>query len=145
MDVTTSHVLVPLDGSPLADEALTHALETFDCRITVLNVITPIDGTMSEGSKLGIDQERRESAHKRADELIESARERADSFDQSIETGVETGEPAETILGFVGDNDVDHIVMGSHGGSSGALTRRLLGTVTTAVVGEAPFPVTIVR
>jgi nucleotide-binding universal stress UspA family protein len=36
-----SHVLVPLDGSPLADEALTQALELFDCRVTVLNVVTP--------------------------------------------------------------------------------------------------------
>ena len=38
-----SHVLVPLDGSPLADAALEEAMETYDCRITVLNVVTPID------------------------------------------------------------------------------------------------------
>ncbi|MFW6321924.1 MAG: universal stress protein, partial [Halohasta sp.] len=34
-----SHVLVPMDGSPLADEALSHALATFDCRVTVLNIV----------------------------------------------------------------------------------------------------------
>ncbi len=43
-----SHVLVPLDGSPLADEALTYAMDTFDCRITVLNVVAPLDTGMSE-------------------------------------------------------------------------------------------------
>ena len=38
-----THLLVPLDGSPLADEALTYALETFDCQITVPNVVAPLD------------------------------------------------------------------------------------------------------
>jgi len=41
-------VLVPLDGSPLADDALTHALAAFDCRVTVPNVVTPLDTGISE-------------------------------------------------------------------------------------------------
>jgi len=53
------HVLVPLDGSPLAESALTHAVETFDCRVTVLNVVTPVDGPMSEGGVIGADDAER--------------------------------------------------------------------------------------
>lgn len=143
--MTTSHVLVPLDGSKLADEALEHALETFDCRITVLNVVTPLDGGMSEGSVVGIDDERREQALDRADELVETARERGDSVDRAVETAVETGDPAEAILAYVEAHDVDHVVMGSHGEDGGELRRRLLGTVSTAVLGEVSVPVTIVR
>ncbi len=56
--MTLTHVLVPLDGSPLADEALTYALETFDCRITVLNVVAPLDTGMSEGGVLEPDADR---------------------------------------------------------------------------------------
>jgi len=140
-----SHVLVPLDGSPLADDALAHALETFDCRITVLNVVTPLDSSMSEGGVLEPGEERREEARERAERLVESARETAAGLDRSVETVVESGDPAETILATAEDLDADQIVMGGHGGERSDIGRRLLGTVATTVVGEAPVTVTVVR
>jgi len=140
-----SHVLVPLDGSPLADDALAHALETFDCRVTVLNVVTPLDAPMSEGGVLEPGDERESEALDRAERLVDRARERAAERDRNVETVVETGDPAETILEFVGSHDVDHVVMGGHGGDRSAVARRLLGTVATTVVGEAPVSVTVVR
>jgi nucleotide-binding universal stress UspA family protein len=140
-----SHVLVPMDGSPLSGDALEHALETFDCRLTVLNVVTPLDRRMSEGGIIGSDEDRLEAARERAERVVGDARERAEAAGQPVETAVETGEPAETILGFVEDRDVDHVVMGGHGGERGRVARRLLGTTATAVVGEAPVSVTVVR
>lgn len=143
--MTPSHVLVPLDGSPLADDALVYALEVFDCRITVLNVVTPIDAEMSEGGILEPEPPRLEEATERAERLIERAEASADTADRTIETAIETGEPAETILAFVEASDVDQVVMGSHGGPRTGIVRRLLGTVATTVTGEAPVPVTVVR
>ena len=140
-----SHVLVPLDGSPLADEALVHALETFDCRVTVLNVVTTLDKGMSESGVLEADASRKESARDRADRLVERAERRAADSDRTVETAVETGDPAETILEFVESNDVDQVVMGGHGGERHEIARRLLGTVATKVVSEAPVTVTVVR
>ena len=140
-----SHVLVPLDGSPLADEALERALELFDCRVTVLNVVTPIDESMSESGILEPDEDRREDAHERAEQVVERARRRAADADRTVETAVVTGDPAEAILEYVADNDVDHVVMGGHGGERSGIARRLLGTVSTRVVGEAPVTVTVVR
>lgn len=140
-----SHVLVPLDGSPLAGKAFKQALELFDCRVTVLNVVTPIDATMSEGGILAPDEERRESARERSQHVIEKARAQAADSDRDIETVVETGNPADSILAYVDAHDVDHIVMGGHGGARNAIARRLLGTVATTVVGEAPVTVTVVR
>ncbi|MEA1931745.1 MAG: universal stress protein [Euryarchaeota archaeon] len=139
------HVLVPLDGSPLADEALAHALAVFDCRITVLNIVTPIDAGMSEGGVLEPDESRAAAAHERAERLIEQAKPEASVADRSVDTAVETGDPAEAIVEYAEAHDVDHIVMGGHGGDRGELTRRLLGTVATAVLGEAPVTVTVVR
>ena len=139
------HVLVPLDGSPLADDALAHALETFDCRVTVLNVVAPVDTAMSEGGVLEPGADRRQTASQRADRLIERARERAASADRTVESAVETGDPADAILAHVEEHDVDHVVMGGHGGDRSAVARRLLGTVATAVVGEASVTVTVVR
>jgi nucleotide-binding universal stress UspA family protein len=140
-----SHVLVPLDGSPLADEALDHALETYDCRITVVNVVQPLDAGMSEGGVLAADDDRLAAARERAEALVDGARDRAAAADRTVATTVETGDPAETILALVESADVDHVVMGGHGGTRNELTRRLLGTVATAVVGEAPVSVTVVR
>ena len=140
-----THVLVPLDGSPLADAALTHALETFDCRVTVLNVVTPLDDGMSEGGLVGAGEERRQQAHERAQRLVDRAERTATDLDRAVETAVDTGDPAETILAFVDGTDVDHIVMGGHGRDESTLVDRLLGTVATAVVSEAPVTVTVVR
>lgn len=140
-----SHVLVALDGSPLADDALEFALEVFDCRVTVLTVVTPLDADMSEGGVLEPGEGRLEAAEERAERVIERARDRAAAVDRTVETAVETGNPAEAILASVEASDVDHVVMGGHGGSESGTLRRLLGTVTTAVVGEAAVPVTVVR
>jgi nucleotide-binding universal stress UspA family protein len=139
-----THVLVPLDGSPLSDEALGHALETFDCRVTVLNVVTPVDASMSEGGVIEAGEDRVEAARERAEALVGRARDRA-AADRVVDTAVRTGDPAETILEFVDAGDVDHVVMGGHGGERTDLARRLLGTVATTVVGEAPVTVTVVR
>lgn len=140
-----THVLVPLDGSPLADAALAEALALFDCRVTVLNVVTPLDAGMSEGGILDAGEERRESAHDRAERLVERARDRAAEADRTVDTVVRSGDPAETILDYVDEHDIDRIVMGGHGGERNAVARRLLGTVATTVVGEAAVTVTVVR
>jgi nucleotide-binding universal stress UspA family protein len=140
-----SQVLVPLDGSPLADEALATALDLFDCQVTVLNVVTPIDAKMSEGGVIEPGEDRRESAAERAERLVERARTQAAEADRTVETAVESGDPADAILEFADDNDVDHVVMGGHGGERSEIARRLLGTVATKVVAEAPVTVTVVR
>jgi nucleotide-binding universal stress UspA family protein len=139
------HVLVPLDGSPLADDALVEALETYDCPVTVLNVVTPLDAGMSEGGVLEPGAERQADARERANDLIERAERRAAAEGREIDTLVETGDPADTILEAVAELDVDHVVMGGHGGERNELARRLLGTVATSVVSEAPVSVTVVR
>lgn len=140
-----SHVLVPLDGSPLAEEAFRQALELFECQVTVLNVITPIDAAMSEGGVLEPGDDRIEDARERADKLVERAKAQATEPDRPIETAIETGDPADAILEYVTAHGVDHVVMGGHGSEGSDTARRLLGTVATSVVGEAPVTVTVVR
>lgn len=140
-----SHVLVPLDGSPLADEALVHALDLFEAEITVLNVVTPIDAAMSESGVLEVDASREAAARDRAERLVERARRQAAEAGRQVATVVEEGEPAETIIEYAQAQEVEHIVMGGHGGTRDDLRRRLLGTVATSVVGKAPVSVTVIR
>lgn len=140
-----SHVLVPLDGSPLAEAALAHALETFDVEVTVLNVVTPVDATMSESGVIEGESGREATAHARAEAVIEDATRRASEAGRTVETAVQTGDPAETIIEYVAAHDVDHVVMGGHGNDRHEVTARLLGTVATRVVTETPVTVTVVR
>lgn len=140
-----SHVLVPLDGSPLADDALQYALDTFDCRITVLNVVTPLDAAMSEGGVLEAGEERTDAAHRRSERVIDRAVQQAADRNRTVEPAVESGQPAEVILEYTENHDVDQVVMGGHGGERSRMARRLLGTVSTAVVGEAAVSVTVIR
>lgn len=145
MSLSPSHALVPLDGSPLADEALLHALTVLDCQVTVLNVVTPLDAGMSEGGVLEADGSRQAAERERANQLVERASEQAAAENRTVETAVESGDPAETIAAYVEEHDVDHVVIGGHGGDQGELTRRVLGTVTTGVLAETSVTVTVVR
>ena len=55
---------------------------------------------------------------------------------------LEEGDPAELIVDFARENQVDHLIMGARGASA---RRRYLGSVSSKVVAEAPCSVTVVR
>lgn len=86
-----THVLVVLDGSPQAEAALEHALAEFDCRVTVLNVITPVDAGMSEGSILEPDDEREREARERAEWLAREADATAPTIEPVVANAAGTG------------------------------------------------------
>jgi len=140
-----AHILVPIDGSPQSDAALEYALEEFEtAQITVLNVIDPIEaGYTSQATVPGYSEEWFEQSKTAADELFEDAQEVASGHDVELETATEVGRPSRTIVSYAEDNDIDHIVIGSHGRSG--VTRILLGSVAENVVRRSPVPVTIVR
>jgi protein-serine/threonine kinase len=55
---------------------------------------------------------------------------------------LEGPDPASTVVDFVRDNHVDHVVIGARGASP---LRRYLGSVSAHVVAESPCTVTVVR
>jgi nucleotide-binding universal stress UspA family protein len=138
-------ILVPIDGSEQSREALEYALEQFsDADIAVINVIDPIEaGYTAQATVPGYSEEWFEQAKDSAEELFEEAQETADEYDHDLDTATEVGRPSRTIVDYAEDNDVDHIVIGSHGRSG--VSRILLGSVAESVVRRSPVPVTIVR
>ncbi|MFC7153908.1 universal stress protein [Halomarina halobia] len=138
------HVLIPLDGSEPAEEALEHAMEVFpDARLTLLTVIDPSSGFATGASAPGTAEVWYETVRERAEERLAEARERAESRGATVETVIETGRPAATIVDYAEKNGVDGIVMGSHGRRG--VSRLLLGSVAEAVVRHSSVPVTVVR
>lgn len=142
-----AHVLVPVDESDLADAALTHTFEHHpDAVVTVLHVIDPAElvayGGMEGGAMINYD-EIQSQQEERAEELFRDARRRAEEHGIELETALVTGRPAHSILEFVDENDIDHVVIGSHG-RTGA-KRVLLGSVAETVIRRSRVPVTVVR
>jgi len=132
-------LLVPVDGSEPAREALRYALETFsDPSVTVLNVRGGAE------SRPVTDHDEWEARQReRAEEVFGPAREIAAEHGAEIETAMEHGEAAKRIVAYTEEHDVDAIVMGTRG-REGA-SRLLLGSVAETVVRRAPVPVTVVR
>lgn len=143
-------VLVPYDDSPMADRAFEQALADYpDAELRLLHVIdfaSASYGVPAEGGTVDYLETWEKSVRKRADTWFTAARATAadhETFAGSIETQVETGPPARTIVRVADDIGADYIVMGSHG-RSGA-SRILLGSVAESVTRRAPCPVLIVR
>jgi len=135
-------VLVPVDGSTPSDNALAHALEQFpDAEITALYVMDPVDGATVWGP--GSVDDWLSAAEQRSESVLEAATESASRSGTDLGTDSTVGRPANAIVEYAVEGDVDHIVIGSHGRDG--LSRVLLGSVAETVVRRAPIPVTVVR
>ncbi|MFH5799891.1 universal stress protein [Haladaptatus sp. CMAA 1911] len=136
-------ILVPVDGSEQATEALSYALEEFPgAEIGVINVIDPIDvGYTSTVGMPGYSEEWYEESKENAEAVFEEARELADEHGVTLTTKTEVGQPAQTIVDYA--EEFDQIIMGSHGRSG--VSRILLGSVAETVVRRSSVPVTVVR
>lgn len=137
-------VLVGFDGSPLSERALTYAIETFpDASVTAIYVIDPIDSVIDvEAGGLSVAEGWYENAKERATGIHATAANLAAERNVELETVTETGNPAGSILDYAAENDVDRIVVGSHGRSG--IDRALLGSVAERVTRRARVPVTVV-
>lgn len=137
------NILLPIDGSVQSQDAVEYAVSQFDPgEITLLHVIDPIEaGYSATASVPGYSEEWYEHQTEEAEALFEEVIESLDG--EEVETEIVVGRPSRTIVEYAEDNDIDHIVMGSHGRSG--VTRILLGSVAEAVVRRSPVPVTIVR
>jgi nucleotide-binding universal stress UspA family protein len=145
----TENVLVPIDGSPLSHEALRHALEAFpDTGVTVLYVIDLFGS--DAGGEIGSayeplmgSDEWYGQAEERAEELLDEAEAIAEEHGRDVATVSEIGTPERIIVDFAGEEDIDHVVLGTHG--RGDEDRPLYGSTAETVARRAPVPVTIVR
>lgn len=136
-------ILVPLDDSDPARAALEHALETFpEADVTVLHVVNPSVSAYQSDAPYNFPRAV-ELEEEKAEALFETVRELAAEHGGSIETETVVGSPPRGIVEFAEENDVDGIVLGSHGRSG--VSRVLLGSVAEQVVRRAQVPVTVVR
>ncbi|MCU4800887.1 universal stress protein [Halobacteria archaeon HArc-gm2] len=140
-----SEILVPMDDSEHAEEALKYALDNHpDANVTVLHVVGVPSMMMGEATALALEDDVDEASAERADTVFERAREIADERGRAVDTVVDSGHPARNIVERA--EEYDAIVIGAHGEDwQRAAHRFLVGNVAETVSKRSPVPVTIVR
>ena len=137
------NVLVPVDGSDPSLAALEHTcIQYTDATITALyvsDVSTGQNRFISGGSF----REWKEIEERQAEELFERVHGRTEEFDVAIETVHDFGDPLRFIVSYAEENDVDTIVIGSHGRDG--VSQLALGSVAERVVRQALMPVVVVK
>jgi nucleotide-binding universal stress UspA family protein len=142
------HILIPLDGSTLAESVLKAALnlgEVMDARYTLLRVVSPPSAwpPHHEPGRVAYDPLIRKAEAKAQDYLdgvADNLRERGLNVQTRVAIGLK---PAPVILSEATAAGADLIALATHG--RGRLPRIILGSVADKVVRGASTPVLVFR
>jgi nucleotide-binding universal stress UspA family protein len=139
------NILVAVDGSPHADQALTHAIDLAQsehARLTLMTAVVAPPSLAYLGASGSAASTLTQGAEADAQAILLRARERIPS-DVSVTT-ILSSEPVDTaLIREIKDGDHDLVVMGSRG--RGAVRSALLGSVSHYVLHHSPVPVLIVH
>ncbi len=136
-------ILVPLDGSVNADEALQEAIQLsryFGSQITLLTVVNNSNWLAASGS---ISYDFKKDYRERAEKLLAQGSEVAEKAGIQTESVVKTGIPKNEIVSYAKEHAVNLIVIGKSGAD--AINRMLIGSTTAYVVRNAPVRVLVVN
>lgn len=134
-------VLVPTDGSEHAQIALERGVEIAAETGATLDLLSVVHVThYGTGSETDALVDHLEENTKRG---LEAAAERAATNGVDVRTAVTVGTVHREISAYAETEDIDLLVMGTHGRSDP--DRELLGSVTERVLRTAPAPVLTVR
>lgn len=136
------HVLVPLDGSTLSERALPFGADQarlYGCPLTLLRARTVPMAVWQDG-QIAIPPDDLELDRTRDYLEAHAATIRQQGVTVNCESPM--GEPAEVVLDFASQHQVDLIVMTSHGLTG--FKRWLYGSVAERVVRHAPCPTLVI-
>jgi nucleotide-binding universal stress UspA family protein len=132
------HLLLPIDGSPGTDAAAEQAFafaQRYGARLDVLYVVDSSVMPLDSHSQT-VFQELETEGRRALDELVDAAEQRGL---ENVTGTVLRGAPHQVILDYVSNNDVDLVVMGTHGRTG--LEHFVLGSVTERVLRLSEAPV----
>lgn len=142
-------ILIPLDGSELA-ECVFPNVEAFikECRVTNIVFACVVEPTLpsfhGEFPVSMEDLEERDAARQSsAREYLKEAASRLNSEGAELAVEVLVGRVAESLSEYAEKNDVDLIIIATHGRSG--VTRWVRGSVADKILRSASVPVMMVR
>ena len=136
-------VLVPTDFSESSEKAVNYAAELASKFGSELHVLHAFDTTpILYGEGGGMPNNTAAEVAAAASRMIENIEVKCTSPIE-VKRTVREGHDFVEIIRFAKENEIDLIVMGTHG--RGAVAHLLLGSVAEKVVRKAPCPVLVVR
>jgi nucleotide-binding universal stress UspA family protein len=148
-------ILVPLDGSPLAERTIPHAelfARIFGASIILLQVLEPtsyhenpkaVDPLSWQIRKAEADMYMQGVSRRIRENLGEKPLNPEDEKKSRVEYSIREGKTAENIVDFAHSENIDLLVISTHG--SGGLSRWNISSVTEKVINLIYLPVLIVR
>lgn len=147
-------LLVAVDGSNEADDALAYATDIADAMDGSIFVVYAVDPDVyeerrSEPITTLSDADQRlvlesvESAESRGMVVLDDAESFAADLGHDVQTELLYGDPVTEVTDYAEQADFDTIFVGHHGRSE--RTEKMLGSVAKAIVERATVPVTVVR
>jgi nucleotide-binding universal stress UspA family protein len=143
------HMLIPLDGSPLAEEVLEPALAVarcFDTRVTLFRAVPELHGhdlARLEGMEPGLGRRYVDNLAQAATDYLERVALSLGGEPARVRTKVGYGPPAEAILDHSERNAVDLVAMTTHGLTG--LRRWVYGSVMQKVLDQLPVSMLVAR
>lgn len=135
-------ILVPLDGSELAECVLPHveAIATGNkVAVTFLYVIQPLDVPLTKSDfKSRIESEAKAAAHDYLKGLIAKLK-----YKEAAQGKVILGKVADNIVDYATKNKMDIIIMATHGRSG--VSRWVSGSVAEKVLHASKVPIWLIR
>lgn len=146
--ITLKHLLVGTDFGEASETALTYGRDlarTFGATLHVLHVVddVPARGISSEGAAIDfmeIQRQLERSARRQLEAVVADDDRRELGAKAVLRT---SSTPAEAIISYAKEADIDLIVLGTHG--RGGMAHLFMGSVAERVVRTAPCPVLTVR
>ena len=137
------HILIPLDGSALAEGVLPHAIalgKVFNSQITLIHVIEPITPWGRTGV---IDPLEWQIIKTEAQNYLKTKSDQVKSFYDAIDYIVTEGQPAEKIIETGAELGVDLIALSSHGKSG--LSEWNISSVVQKIIMRSKKSILLVR
>ena len=141
----TFHILVPTDFSDSALLALEHGIHLanlFEGELHILHVAELPTITLPDFPS-DLFEAAKSIGMKRLGELIEQQTMELPPGKRVVLPGTPSDPAADAIIGYAEANDIDFIVMGTHGRRG--VRRMLMGSVTEEVIRRSPCPVLTMR
>lgn len=137
------NILIPTDGSNGVRDAVIHGLEIASDNNATVHALYVIDRRLAYAASDTTTEDVTASLKTEGETAVDDIKQQASDRGLGTVTSVVEGIPATSILDYVDDEDIDLVVMGTHG-RTGRDRLAHLGSVTDRVVRGATIPVLVV-
>jgi nucleotide-binding universal stress UspA family protein len=139
-------VVVPLDGSELAEGVLPHVaalIRDRESQVHLLSVAPTMRGVKWPIVDLHRGEEERQRVKQELEKYLRAAAKKLEPVSADVQTSVRFGRPADEILAFASDISADLIATSAHGRSG--ISRWVFGSVADRLLRGATCPMLLVR